>query len=159
MALVLHGLLFTGLLEITLRVGPIIHHHEGWRIATVILIGLILVAFLVSVLALLTSITPPLSPTPGVADPNLLRIDGVAPGLFFPTVTDRGLQKYPLLSERHRALTVDAVEETLSANLLVLATFRTYKTGLARIGFWWLRVEVVLAVIYVVVAGIAALTI
>jgi hypothetical protein len=157
MALVLHGLLFTGLLEITLHIGGIIQHSGGWRIAMMVIVGLTLTAFLISVLALITSITPPLSPTPGVSDPRPLLDDGTVPGLFFPKASDLGLHGKSLI-ERHRALTVDEVERALSVNLVQLATFRTYKTNLARIGFWWLRVEVVLALIYVVIAGIAALT-
>jgi hypothetical protein len=157
MALVLHGLLFTGLLQITLHVEGIVRHHEGWRIVTVILLALVLLSFLVSVLALVTSITPPLSATPGISYAPPARPDDAAPELFFPTITSGRLS--PWLSSRHRELTVDTVEENLSVNLLLLATFRTYKTGLARIGFWWLRVEVVLAVMYVTTVSVAALVV
>ena len=72
MALILHGLIFAGLVSIGTNLGAV-WHHEPYRILLVIEFGLALIAFIVSVWAFVRCVTPPGSAVE-------LNIPGFAPG-------------------------------------------------------------------------------
>lgn len=84
MALVLHGLIFTGLVAVTLKIGPIIASLLIVKILALIFFVMIGSSFLVSVFALIGCILPPSRMAP-VSDDQELQIPlSVDPSVFFP---------------------------------------------------------------------------
>jgi hypothetical protein len=139
MALVLHGFLFAGLTSVTVLIGPILT-NPSWRPLILGLLGLLMLAFVVSVFAFITCISPRFQ-TPGLDDAHKQEIDqAVSPKLFFVTTAKRrwcwkpipGLtprDKMPYFcdfSRAHLAMTHKTVRKILSAELLIVAGFRAY---------------------------------
>jgi len=187
MALVLHGFLFAGLVATTLSIGPLIT-HEPWRALAICLIGLLLISFVISVALFIACVTPrSVVPSvkdpselgiPEGIDPNLFFVSTSQPRWswwrFRATVNDppacgkhqrmwssnalENIPHYADFSNAHLSMSNEDVRKALSAELLIVATFRAYKTRVARVGFFWLSVEIAGVVAYLVVLGIAYLS-
>ncbi|MHB8243099.1 MAG: hypothetical protein ACYDHN_14060 [Solirubrobacteraceae bacterium] len=153
-ALVLHGLVFGGLLGVTERIGA---SYEvagcGVQIAVVVLLASALVSSLASVLCLLMCVAPtPRSAVPGI--PTSTR------GLFFPPMSARGLISPHVSSvdEAYRlsvvAMDADTRLHQLISEVLALGAIRARKTVLIQRGLTLLGIEFVTGLTYLAVIGI-----
>ena len=171
MALILHGLLFAGLVSVTLSITKAIWQDPLFRWLFIVELAPALVAFLLSVLAFIQCVMPP-GDTTTMTD-RTLGLGEADPYLFFPAwrahwewsrsgphlklTSTRSLQGAEF-SERYALIarfTTDEVDKILSAELLAISTFRGYKSTFNRYGFRWLRIEIVLALSYLVTLAIA----
>jgi hypothetical protein len=179
MALVVHGLIFAGLVSIGSDLGPI-WHDKPYRIILAIEFGAGLIAFMISVWAFVACVSPPrsaLEPNVPGLDPGSLPPDLPSGELFFlsPKLTvgwhARGLGPllkgpagaadkrppgltYHDLSEAHSKLSDSRIRSALSAQLLRISLYRTTKSAWARFGFMWLVAEIAFGVAAIATIGI-----
>jgi hypothetical protein len=183
MALVLHGLIFAGLVSIASDLGAP-WHHVWWRWALAVELLLALIAFMISIWAFIVCVSPPggrLGPQeiPGVD--YGAPVPGLPPGeLFFlsPELKIRrrkrmwnwgprlegeanGIASGPLrfddLLEAHQTMSAALIEQALSAQLLRISMYRATKSVWARLGFRSLLVEIVFGVAVILTLGVYAL--
>lgn len=159
-ALVVHGLLFAGVLAITRDVKPVYRTALFWQQFVILaLLGLALIAFLVSVLWLTQSMIP-YHPAAMVK-----RFHNLHPRLFFPLI--RSLQEeakckggdaneLTVYREKLAQVTAEDLEADYSAELLKLADIRHYEAGAARRGYRWLRIELGLVAAFLVYVAVIA---
>jgi hypothetical protein len=186
MALILHGFLFAGIVAVTLPIGPLIDHNP-WRALVVSLIIALILSFVISVFFFVVCIAPrSVVPgvndpdeldIPKNIDPNLFFVSTKQPKWcwwhFRATVNDppagdthqrmwsnkalENIPHYDDFSKAHLSMTNEDVRKALSAELLIVATFRAYKTRAARTGFYFLCAEIGVAVVYLVILGVVYL--
>jgi hypothetical protein len=153
-ALVLHGLLFAGLLNVTMDLG---RHYSAagtpHQVATAILLGIVGLAFVGSIVQLLRCIAP--APRKVIPDTHHW-----SHGVFFVVDQKVGHEwKMPPISrlnERLQAMTVEHIENEWLAEVVKVSAIRARKTRLIKSGVLLLGIEVVAAVAYLAVIGISA---
>jgi hypothetical protein len=152
-ALILHGLLFGGLIGITERIGPSYDASGGLlQTAVVVLLAVALGTSLSSVLCLLLCVAP----APQSALPDL---PAFARGLFFASVRATGLIS-PRVSSvdsayfaKVKSMDEDARLRQLTGEVLTLCAIRARKTTLIRRGLILLGIEFVASLVYLAVIG------
>jgi hypothetical protein len=151
-ALVVHGLLFAGILTVVSKLGSTYENATTWQqIAGLVALAIGLAAFLVSVAYLLRAIRP--------YRPERLedKLEGRFKRVFFPLENDLKT-KDPLGDWRARvdALDFDDILDELTAEVLKLAEVLRFESSRARIGYRWLLAELVaVAAFFVIAAGVA----
>lgn len=158
-ALVVHGLLFAGVLTITREIDSV-YRDTGCpgRAAIVALLVLALAGFVLSVVFLLRAVSP--------YRPKDLanQIAGEHPRVFFPdfpTLTQDGGAGGELEALRRRT---DALKDTgqldaeYRAELLKLSAILDHEAAAARLGYLFLRAEVICVGFYLLLVGILAVT-
>ncbi len=158
-ALVVHGLLFAGVLSVTREVGPVYETAEGWQqVAVVALLSLALVAFVVSVVQLTRAVSPYEPDELGV------RLSPHHPRVFFPSLEDLrqrarcdGTNELLKYLREVRAMSEANIDEDYAAELLKVADIRDVEARRARNGYRWLRVELLFVASYLVFVAILAI--
>lgn len=156
-ALLVHGLLFAGIVTITAEIVAVYVEAATWqRVVMLGLLGVGLIAFVVSVWYLTRAVTP--------YHPSELRrrIGPGHPQLFFPLLHDlreegerRHTDELTVYTEKLQAAGPEDIEADYGAELIKLADVRQYEARCARIGYRWLRIELMLVATYLVfVAGV-----
>ncbi len=157
-ALVLHGLLFSGLVGVTQDAGNIYHAAScHFQTAVLILLGLVGSGFLLSVGCLLGCVAP--SPRSAIPDVSPLGTAGFfipmrAKGPFSPRVRSIDVAAY---AQMVRGMNASARQEQLMGEVLKLNAIRERKTTLIRRGLSFLAAELVATVAYVAVLGAHAI--
>lgn len=154
-ALVLHGILFSGLLTLT-KDSTAFTNDAPYACLLVILAVLIMSALVVSVLWLLRCVAP--------APPRTLPSDArrAAGGLFFPVGETGWIKAVPRMSALDDAVrSYEQADETelrteLVSELYKVSAIRERKLALIKVGFLTLGIEVLGAVIYVGLLGASA---
>jgi hypothetical protein len=162
-ALITHGLLFAGVVTVTAKAAEIYPDaHGALPIIALVLGGLTGAAFLVSIIALLLAVMPyrPKALMSAVAE-----LDPPPPRLFFPPPLEdpNGIgsgAENPVFRQLRAAQRLDeqAVTLELVAESVKLAAVRDHEVHFARIGYGWLIAEVVMAVAYLSVVAVVAMT-
>jgi hypothetical protein len=152
-ALVVHGLLFAGILSV---VDKLDHAYRAAthleRILGVAFLGIALAAFLCSIWLLLSAVSP--------YRPKTLeeKISGSYPHVFFPV---RGLFKgstpHKTMRQRIESLDENTILDELIAEVLKLADILAYESDRAKWGYRALRVEVIAAAAFLVTAAFSVL--
>ena len=157
-ALVLHGLLFNGLIGV-IKDGGNIYHAASCHFQTLVLIllGLVELGFLLSVGCLLACIAP--SPRSAIPDISPLGTGGFfipmrAEGRFSPRVRSVDVAAY---TQTVRRMDASARQDQLMGEVLKLNAIRERKTTLIRRGLGCLAAELMAAVGYLVVLGAHAI--
>jgi hypothetical protein len=152
-ALVLHGLLFSGLISVTERIGPTYDAAgASFHIAILSLLIIALCGALGSVVCLLLCVAP----APGSALPELPKS---ARGLFFVNVQAKGRINPGVSSVDSayfndvKAMNADSRLHQLTGEVLALSSIRARKTTLVRRGLALLGVEVVASLACLAVIG------
>lgn len=168
-ALVVHGLIFAGFVDLATHLGPL-WHHDAFRIVVSTLLGLTLLFFAVSVLAFIACVSPPSALTPPITGYHPGTVKDLPEGeLFFinlrlrrdllirlkhvPRCDDPPLH-FPDLLEAHEALDAQTIERALSAQLLRISLYRSTKSFWAHAGFFWLKVELGFAIASIATIGV-----
>jgi len=149
-ALVVHGLLFAGTITLTREVVPVFETAETWQRWMIgIVLGLALVAFLLSVAALLYAVSP--------YHPTKLR-SRIASGhqqVFFPRLDEleqksraKGTNELAVYKSMIKRLGPADVEADYAAELLKLAAIRHHEADWAQRGYALLMVELLTVAIY-----------
>jgi hypothetical protein len=154
-ALVLHGLLFSGVVGVTKDLGD--RYSETGSLQKVLVVGCLIIvalAFASSVMQLLRCVAP----APAHAIPHT---HGRSRGLFFITArrTGRFSWHMPSAEELERRLHktgVDHIEQEWLAEALKVAGIRERKTRLIKSGLALLAVEVLAVVVYLALIGVSA---
>lgn len=155
-ALILHGLLFGGLVSVTKDLGASYSKHETlFKISAATLLLLTTFAFLCSVVQLLRCVAP----APSWVVP---RMKSLRNGVFY--ITDERVSwnrwEMPDVDEiRARLLALDAadIENELLGELIAVSAIRQRKIRLVKSGYLMLAAEVTFAVAYLgLLAGAAA---
>src|ERR1700760_313183 len=152
-ALVLHGLLFSGLISVTERIGPTYDAASpGFHILIVALLGVALCSAVASVVCLLLCVAPaPLSALPDL--PKSAR------GLFFVNVQAKGRINpgVGFVDSAYfndvKAMDADSRLRHLTGEVLALSSIRARKTTLVRRGLTLLGIEVVASLACLAVIG------
>jgi Family of unknown function (DUF5706) len=152
-ALVLHGLLFSGLISVTERIGPTYDAASaGFHIPIVALLGIALCSALASVVCLLLCVAPaPLSALP--------ELPKSARGLFFVNVRAKGRINPGVGSVDSayfndvKAMNADSRLRHLTGEVLALSSIRARKTTLVRRGLTLLGIEFVASLACLAVIG------
>ncbi len=157
-ALIVHGLLFTGVLTVTGQLGPIYEQaspkEQDWGL---LLLGVSLLFFLISVSGLLLAVVPPFEPsarsnarlrkkrrTLDVLFPDLGRLKGDVRG-----------QLAALVSRVEKLGPEEAVVE-LAFELLKVQKIRRRAVRFARVGYVFLGLEVLSVTAYLALVGAIA---
>jgi len=152
-ALVVHGLLFAGILNVVTKLDHAYgqaSHRE--RILGVVLLGVTLAAFLCSILLLLLAVSP--------YRPKKLetRIGPFYPHVFFPVRSlFRGSTPHESLRQRVASLDEDAILDELTAEVLKLADILAYESDRAKWGYRALLAEVFAAAAFLVTVAFTVL--
>jgi hypothetical protein len=161
-ALITHGLLFAGVVTVTANASKIYPQtHGALPVIAIVLGGLVAVAFLISIVALLLAVMPY---RPKVLL-KLIEEKGYQPRLFFPPSVS-GQCPTPAGAEKRIRAQLDAVEtldvarvnNELVCESVKLAAVRDHEAGFARVGYVALVVEVALVVAYLGVVLATALS-
>lgn len=156
-ALVVHGLLFSGLVGVTKDMGKTYDAASGdLRVAVWILLGIVVISFLLSVGCLLICIAP--SPRSAIPDISPLGTGNFfipmrAQGFFSPRVSTADVSAY---SEAVAAMDESARQDQLMGEVLKLSAIRERKTTLARRGLFLLAGELAAGLAYLVLLGLHA---
>jgi hypothetical protein len=152
-ALVLHGLVFGGLIGVTERIGSTYQAAEsGLQVIVVVLLAVALVTSLASVICLLMCVAP----TPRSALPH---IPPAARGVFFLPLRARGAiaPRVRSVDASYFANVASMDEDTrlqhLTGEVLTLSAIRERKTTLIRRGLTLLGIEFVASLAYLAVIG------
>jgi len=155
-ALILHGLLFSGLVSVTGNVGHTYDHAgKGFQVAVVLLLGVAGTALLCSVLQLLLCVAP----TPRSAVP---KVDLAHTEDFFLPMRATGAVNPRVRSvdcgyaARVQAMDDGARLTQLTSEILKVSAIRARKTTLVRRGLLFLAVELGMAIAYLSVLGLHA---
>ena len=154
-ALILHGLLFGGLVSVTKDLGRSYSGQDAvFKVAAAALLILTAFAFLCSVIQLLRCVVP----APSWVVP---RMTNLRRGVFY--ITDQRVAwnrwAMPDVDElRSRLLTLDAagIEDELLGELVAVSAIRQRKIRLVRSGYVMLAAEVILAIGYLGLFAAAA---
>lgn len=156
-ALVLHGIIFSGVITATKDFNPHFHHSGSvLRYAFIVLLATGGLLSALSVLAMVLVVSP--SP-PGTIPREELR----SHGYYFPqlkgTLGIRGVAVHAARGTfrehiaRLEGLTSSDINAELAVELLRISALRTRKTKLASVGFRLLAAEVVIIVVYLALLG------
>jgi hypothetical protein len=159
-ALVVHGLLFAGVLTVIREVKPVYREAlDAQRLVMVVLLAVALAAFVYSVLKLAQAVRPYV--------PKALR-DRIAyahPGVFFPIsptlstqATAHGTDELKLFLAKLAPLTPAQLLDEYAAEVVKLAAIREYEVTCATRGYVALGIEVGLVTTWLVVVATIALT-
>jgi hypothetical protein len=152
-ALIVHGLLFTGLLELLVNLGGVYHRaSSAQRIVALTLLFLALGAFLVSIYFILRALLPyrPVKVETALGED--------CRGVFFPLRFLDHEDPYPLFTEALAELDrVGSITGELAAERLKLADILKYESNNTRRGYEFLRFEIVLTAVFLVVVATAVL--
>jgi len=151
-ALVLHGLLFGGLIGVTEHVGPSYNvAGHGLQTIVVLLLAVVLASSLASVLCLLMCVAP----TPRSAIPHI----PYTIGLFFVSMKAYGPISPRVRSvdasylEKIASMDEDARLQQLAGEILALGAIRERKSTLISRGLILLGVEFIVGIAYLAVVG------
>jgi hypothetical protein len=152
-ALIVHGLLFAGIVSIAGNLGDAFQEADRFdRVVMTVCLAVALAAFLVSVGMLLWAIRPYRPPS------ALYRVDDEHPGAFFPVFGKRagGDQMVAEIKTRVERLTAETAVNELSLEVVKLADILSHESNHARHGYTALVVEILAVSAFLVVAGINA---
>jgi hypothetical protein len=159
-ALVVHGLLFAGVLTVTREVKNVYVASGGWQRGLMVgLLGLALIAFLLSVWELSRAVSP--------YHPGELRrrIANHHPGVFFPLMRSlreeaerEGSNELLVFGRLLQGVNEEAIQADYAAELLKLGEIRQHEADAARRGYMWLRAELGLVAGYLVFVATVAMT-
>lgn len=161
-ALIVHGLLFAGLVTVTAKAAPVYPDADGaLRIVAIALAAIAGASFLVSVVALLKAVMP-YEPKP-LAEAISAR--HCPPGIFFPVGVPRrapipACEDDPVRRQLRLAAGLDPARVNLElvAESVKLSAIRDHEARFARIGYLALICEVIVAAAYLGVVGATALS-
>jgi hypothetical protein len=159
-ALLVHGLLFAGIVTVTAEIVAVYVEAAAWQqVVMLVALGSGLIAFVVSVWYLTRAVTP--------YHPSELRrrIERRHPKLFFPLLHDlreeserECTDELTVYMEKLQVADSRDIEADYGAELIKLADVRRYEARCARIGYRWLRIELVLVATYLVFVASVGLT-
>lgn len=151
-ALIVHGLLFAGVVTIVSRLGPVYEHAKTWqRITGTVPLAIALGAFLISIWYLLRALRP-------YHDEELdQKLKSKYKRVFFPLPKDLD-QPDPLSAWRECLDQLDFEDtlDTLTAEVLKLGAILRWESSKTGSGYLWLGAEVAAgAAFFVTAAGVA----
>jgi hypothetical protein len=152
-ALIVHGLLFAGIVNIAGNLGDAFQEADRFdRVLMTVCLAVALASFLVSVGMLLWAIRPYRPPM------ALYRVDDEHPGAFFPVFRKRagGDEMVAEMKTRVERLTAETAVNELSLEVVKLADILSHESGQARRGYTALVVEILAVSVFLVVAGVNA---
>lgn len=157
--LIVHGLLFTGVMTVTSRLGPLFRHASVFvRVAISVELGFAVIFFLTSVLALLWAVVPH-RPHRAFIDRNLNR-DPNPPDFFYPeprSLRDPSKSETRVLLDQINRLTNPSAEAGLAYEVVKVQNIQQQEAIFAKWGVWLLLPESLAVTMYLLTIGILAL--
>jgi hypothetical protein len=158
-ALVVHGLLFAGVVSAVTKVGPHLYEQSatGWRVAAWVTLGAAGVAFFISVMYLVTALVPRAAGarTEYAKDNQSWK----PPEVFFPPIAGQHATDQPKQStlwDGVDGLSAAGVVRDLTYELWKVQSVRHYYAMHAKEGFYWLRITVGATAAFLIVLLVAA---